>query len=164
MIYSSCQRTWFSISLHTLIYVKIRSSLVVPSSGQRAEALVPSCWLCKGMCAMSWTLCFLIVALSVHLFGRPCLGSAGALAARWQTARSHTALQYHRHKCAHRNAFINTHKQYWNMLTSTITRSHSVQSNTDTLACKYTHIGNSYTHINHIMLGGLYFLYKLAKH
>lgn len=71
------------------------------------------CWLCKGMCVrMSWTHCFLIVAL-VHLFGTTCLGSAGALAARWQTARPHTALQYHRRKCSHKNTYINIRIQYW---------------------------------------------------
>lgn len=70
-------------------------------------------WLCKGMCVrMSWTHCFLIVAL-VHLFRTTCLGSAGALAARWQTARPHTALQYHRRKCSHKNTYINIRIQYW---------------------------------------------------
>lgn len=64
---------------------------------------------------MSWTLCFLIVALSVHLFGRMCLGSAGALAARWQTAHSPVSqaqMCTHTHKHKHTGTILkHTHQQ-----------------------------------------------------
>lgn len=45
---------------------------------------------------------FVIVALLVHLFGRTCLGTAEALAARWQTCLSYAALSISAHKhCTH---------------------------------------------------------------
>lgn len=64
------------------------------------------CWLWRGMCSMFR--CHGHSIPSLLLFSSICfaeLGIAAALAARWQTARSQAVLQYHRHKCAHRDTF-----------------------------------------------------------
>ena len=92
-----------------------RISLVVPSSarggGWCSGAVLA---LYRRVCGCHGHSCFLIVALSVHLSGRMCLGSAGALAATWQTARApHTALLYHRHRCYTQiKNHVHTHIQY----------------------------------------------------
>lgn len=147
-------RSWLSNS-HTLSFTRRQGAVLWCPAGVRGLQLW--CWavgLVKACVRMSWTLCFLIVALLGHLLGRTCLGSAGALSARWQTAHSHTALQYHRLKCAHRNTYINTH-------TYSIETCSQAQLRT-VAACKITQTrwhANKHTLIGYIMLEGLHFLY-----
>lgn len=73
---------------------------VLDLSACKAELLAPTDWICRSMCTdVTDTVCCHLCSLGPSVW-QAVPGSAAALAARWQTARSRSALQYHRHMCS----------------------------------------------------------------